>query len=775
MSFNITNFPKIKSLPPYHLGEVAKKIHELRISGVDVIDLSQLNPSMHPSQVALDSLVQASLKPHNHRYSASSGIYSLRESLCNYYNWKFNVEIDPNSEIAITNGTKEGIVHLLMSILSPGDSMLVPVPSYPVHTAAAALVGVNFIGVPLWRDYHSFKEDGGVLTSKSNYFFERLGNRFFQTWPRPKVILISFPHNPTTTIVSHCFYERLISFAERNSCLIVNDFAHGDLYYNSEDNISILSLPSAKKHCVELYSISKGFSLAGWRVGSASGNYEAIQALKSLKSYTDFGIFQPIQIAASKLLNHEISTAGEIVYENLQAYKSRRDLVISQLLEKGWDVNVTKASPFVWAAIPNNAEGLDSKSYCEEVLEKSHVAFFPGSAFDSQQKKTVRISLTENETRLRQAMSRLSKFIFFFVLFFKTVTYADDNCPKALTLVKKAHVPAFSGEEIKQGLLEATKLCPQLVEALYELGRLYLKDEKFELAEQKFKEAESIKPKVEHVIGLALSQALKKDYVSSENTYKQGLTTYLGHWALLEGLAVLYMDLNKLEEAEELLRQALQVESSVDSVYYNLGLVLEKQSKIDEAIISYRTALDKNHAALLPAVNLSRLLYRAGNHDESLNVLKKALLHNPNSSYALLLHSNILLSLGRLSEAKKDLQKISDPKFSDRKTLLSLVINSKEGLCDNTLQDFEGLKIQKDSLEFKKALGSSLAICRNYEKAEKVLLEALSINSNDAYVLNNLGSVYESLGDIAKAKDFYSRAGSALSHSLILENLERIK
>jgi alanine-synthesizing transaminase len=409
MSLKI-KFPKIENLPPYPLGDIAKRIHEIRISGEQVIDLSQLNPTIPPPQLAIDALVQASLVPHNHRYSASSGISSLRETFAKYYLSKFNSNLDHNSEVVVTSGTKEAVIHLMMCMLSPGDSILVPVPAYPVHTAAAALLGVSFVGVPLWSNYQSFYEQNGVLSADSEYFFSRLKNRFLQTWPRPKVILTSFPHNPTTTIVTKSFYERLIEFSNQYNCFIINDFAHGDLFFEKNKSISFLSLENAKNYGAEIYSLSKGFCLPGWRVGAALGHAEVLNALKSLKSYSDFGIFQPLQIAATKVLTEEISNKVGYLNEIVETYSNRRKLICAGLRDLGWKINDSKATPFVWAQIPEQFENIDSSNFCKNLLEEYQVALFPGTAFDSEQVGCVRISLIENESKLREAVKRISIF-----------------------------------------------------------------------------------------------------------------------------------------------------------------------------------------------------------------------------------------------------------------------------------------------------------------------------------------------------------------------------
>jgi len=406
-------FPRVESLPPYPLGEVAHRVHTLRSIGHDVIDCSQLNPNLPPPQVALDKLVQASLLPHNHRYSSSGGISALRQAFAQYYDKMFNVKLNADSEVVVTAGTKEGIAHLLLGILAPGDTVLVTVPAYPVHTAAVCLAGAGFVGVPLWGSYDAMKESDSILSSSSDYFFSRLKNRYFQTWPRPRLLLTSFPHNPTTTIVTQCFYERLLEFAIEHSVFLINDFAHGDLYFSEERKTSLLSIEGALDYCIEFYSLSKGFSLPGWRIGVAVGNPTLLSALKAVKSYVDFGTFQPLQIASAALLEFEVASKESghgVISEYREIYHSRRDIVSTRLEALGWDVFSSHATPFIWARLPEKFQEIGSASYCTNLLEHEYVACSPGSGFDNEQFECVRFSLLENESRLREMLKRIERF-----------------------------------------------------------------------------------------------------------------------------------------------------------------------------------------------------------------------------------------------------------------------------------------------------------------------------------------------------------------------------
>lgn len=408
----LNDFSRLKSLPPYYLGSIARKVNELRVQGKEVIDLSQINPDLPPPQKAIDLLIQSSLQLHNHKYSSSIGISSLRSAIANYYNVRFNVEVDSDSEIVLTSGTKEGLFHLLLSTLAPGDTVLVPVPSYPLHTSSVCLADGSFIGIPLWKTFEDMITYNSCITSSYDFFFEELEKNYSRTWPRPKILLLSFPHNPTTTIASICFFERLIEFARLNNILIVNDFAHGDLYHEKNECVSLLSVKGASDTSVELYSLSKGYSLPGWRIGALVGNSTYVQALKKIKSYIDFGIFQPIQIAASKLLLDECKNeySASIASENASSYSSRKDIIIDGLNRLGWTVAKSKASPFIWASLPKKFDNFSSEQFCEKLLIETLIASSPGKGFLETDDTLVRFSLGQSESMLNEAIFRIEKF-----------------------------------------------------------------------------------------------------------------------------------------------------------------------------------------------------------------------------------------------------------------------------------------------------------------------------------------------------------------------------
>ncbi len=408
----LDNFPRLLSLPAYSLGTIASRVHELRSQGRDVIDLSQINPDLAPPQQAIDALIQSSLLPHNHRYSSSIGISILRKAFSSYYRSRFSVDLNPDLEIVLTSGTKEGLSHLLLGSVSPGDTALVPVPSYPLHTASVCLADASFIGVPLWKSYADMSAHNSIITSEYDFFFLELESRYTQTWPRPKLLIISFPHNPTTTIASKCFYERLLEFARKYQVFIINDFAHGDLYFDQSRCVSLLSVEGAKDHSVELYSLSKGFSLPGWRIGCAAGSSEYIAALKKVKSYIDFGTFQPLQIAASKLLEEETRAefSEGIIYENCLIYNSRKEVLREGLERLGWSVPAIHASPFVWAELPLKFHHMSAEKFCENLLSETLVATSPGTGFHEISRNLLRFSLAQDDSRLHEAICRIESF-----------------------------------------------------------------------------------------------------------------------------------------------------------------------------------------------------------------------------------------------------------------------------------------------------------------------------------------------------------------------------
>jgi len=384
------DFRRIDNLPPYVFAEVTKKALEVRRAGIDIIDLGFGNPDIPSPPIVVDKLVEAARNPKNHRYSASRGLPNLRKAVADRYRRRFDVELDPETEIISTIGAKEGLSHLMWALVQPGDVALVPEPSYPIHIYAAVLSGADVQRVHL---------------STGDDFFERLTEAYHNSWPRPRVIVTSFPHNPTTAIVGIDFFERLVAFAKENDTMLVHDFAYADIAYDGYEPPSLLQVPGAKDVGVELYTLSKSHSMAGWRVGFVVGNPEMVAALGKLKSYLDYGTFQPIQIASIIALNE----CDDYVPEVVSIYKRRRDILVDGLNRIGWEVDKPKATMFVWARIPEPYRHMDSLSFALFLLDTAKVAVSPGVGFGPSGEGYVRFALVENDQRIAQAVRGIRK------------------------------------------------------------------------------------------------------------------------------------------------------------------------------------------------------------------------------------------------------------------------------------------------------------------------------------------------------------------------------
>ena len=378
-------FSRIQRLPPYVLGIVNELKHEARRRGEDIIDFGLGNPDMPTPKHIVDKLIEAAQKESNHRYSLSRGIYKLRLAITDWYKRNHDVDLDPNSEAIATIGSKEGIAHLAMAITSPGDSILVPTPTYPIHTYAFILANADVIHVPLGPDMD---------------FFEALLDAFKSNLPRPKVMVINFPHNPTTQVVDIDFFEKVVTFAKEHDLIVVHDFAYGDIVFDGYRAPSFLQVPGAKEVGIEFFSLSKSYNMPGWRVGFAVGNSEIIHALARIKSYQDYGMFQPIQIAATVALNGPRDCVEEI----RDTYQRRRDVLCESLNRIGWKVTPPRATMMVWAEIPDRFKKMGSLEFCKLLLEQAKVAVAPGIGFGEGGDHFVRFSLVENEHRIRQAV-----------------------------------------------------------------------------------------------------------------------------------------------------------------------------------------------------------------------------------------------------------------------------------------------------------------------------------------------------------------------------------
>jgi alanine-synthesizing transaminase len=384
------DFRRIDSLPPYAFAEVNRRKAAVIAAGGDVVDLGFGNPDIPSPAVAVETLVDEVQNSWNHRYSVSRGVDDLRVALAGRYQRRFGVELDPETDVIATIGAKEGLAHLLWVLLQRGDVAIVPEPSYPIHIYAPIIAGAEVRRAPI-----SSQED----------YFEVVDRMFQNSWPRPRVIIVSFPHNPTTKTVDLEFFSRLVGFARENEVVIVHDFAYADVAFDGYRPPSILEVPGASDVAVELYSLTKGHSMAGWRVGFVSGNPEIVAALAKLKSYLDYGTFQPIQLAAARALE----TGDDFVDEVCAIYRQRRDLLVDGLTAGGWKVDRPVGTMFVWAEIPGPYADLGSLDFSIHLLEEAGVAVSPGIGFGPSGEGFVRFALVDDDARIEMATERIAE------------------------------------------------------------------------------------------------------------------------------------------------------------------------------------------------------------------------------------------------------------------------------------------------------------------------------------------------------------------------------
>jgi len=384
------DFPRIKRLPPYLFAQLDKMKIEARRAGEDIIDFGMGNPDHASPPHVVEKLIEAAKKPQNHRYSTSRGIHKLRLAICHWYKRRFGVELDPESEAVVTIGSKEGLSHLALAMLGPGDVAICPSPTYPIHQYSIVIANADLRVVPL---------------IPGTDFFASLEETVRQCWPRPKLLLMSFPHNPTTAVVDLDFFRRVVDFAKENNLFVIHDFAYADLYFDGYQPPSFLQVPGAKDIGVEFFTLSKSYDMPGWRVGFVCGNPEALGALARLKSYFDYGIFQPVQIAAI----HALNGPQDYVETVRQRYRRRRDALIDGLDRVGWHIPKPKGTMFVWAEIPDEFRHLGSMKFAELLLTEAKVSVSPGIGFGEYGDDFVRFALIENEHRTRQAVRGIRK------------------------------------------------------------------------------------------------------------------------------------------------------------------------------------------------------------------------------------------------------------------------------------------------------------------------------------------------------------------------------
>lgn len=386
-------FHKIKRLPPYVFEQVNRLKASARAAGADIVDLGMGNPDLPTSKHVVDKLIETVQRPDTHGYSASRGIAGLRRAQAAYYERRFGVKLNPNTQVVATLGSKEGFANMAQAITAPGDVVLCPNPSYPIHAFGFLMVGGAIRSVPV---------------TPGPEFFHALERAVMHTVPKPIALVVCYPSNPTAEVVDLDFYRDVVAFARKHGIFVLSDLAYSEIYFDGVPPPSILQVPGAMDVCVEFTSMSKTFSMAGWRMGFAVGNERLIAALSRVKSYLDYGAFTPIQVAATAALNDPDADAH--IEEVRQTYKRRRDVMVESFGRAGWEIPVPRASMFAWAKLPEKFRGLGSLEFSKLLIEKADVAVAPGIGFGEHGDEYVRLALVENEQRIRQAARKLRKF-----------------------------------------------------------------------------------------------------------------------------------------------------------------------------------------------------------------------------------------------------------------------------------------------------------------------------------------------------------------------------
>jgi len=381
-------FYRIKRLPPYVFAIVNDLKTKARARGEDVIDLGMGNPDLGTPKHIVAKLLEAAQNPKNHRYSASRGITRLRVAMTKWYRDRYGIELDADSEVIATIGAKEGMAHLALAVLQPGDGVLVPNPTYPIHSYSVVIADGDLRSVPLTPD---------------GDFFARLQETARLAWPKAKLLILSFPHNPTTMCVDRDFFVKVVDFAREHRMMVVHDFAYADFAFDGYRPPSFLEIPGAKEVGVEIFSVSKSYNMPGWRLGFVCGNARMIHALARIKSYLDYGTFQPIQIAGIVALEGDQKVVEQIV----EVHRKRRDVLVDGLNKLGWSVPKPRGTMFVWAPIPEPFRGLGSLEFAKLLIQEAKVAVSPGIGFGEYGEGYVRFALVENEQRIKQALRGL--------------------------------------------------------------------------------------------------------------------------------------------------------------------------------------------------------------------------------------------------------------------------------------------------------------------------------------------------------------------------------
>jgi len=389
--FKIAVSPRIERLPPYLFGRINKMKYQKRVAGVDIIDLGMGNPTDPTPEPVVAKLAEAALDPRNHRYSVSNGIAGLRKEIAKKYETKFGVELDPEEEIIVTIGSKEGLSHMCLALLGPGDTAIVPDPAFPAHLYAPAMAGANVLRVPLGND---------------DAFLDRMEQMIEGLYPPPKLVILNYPHNPTSMTIDAKFWDRAIQVCRRRGIMIMSDFAYGEINFGGYKAPSFLAAEGSKEIGVEFSTMSKSYNMAGWRVGFCCGNKEMVKALATIKGYYDYGHFAPIWISSVIAMRECPDTPAE----QSRIYEARRDVLCRHLDKLGWHYEKPRAGMFVWARVADaHLKGQSTIDFCLNMMDEAEVALAPGRAFGEGGEGWVRIALVENEQRLRQAMRNLER------------------------------------------------------------------------------------------------------------------------------------------------------------------------------------------------------------------------------------------------------------------------------------------------------------------------------------------------------------------------------
>ncbi len=381
----IDDFPRIKRLPPYVFNIVNELKAAARARGEDIIDFGMGNPDQPTPKHIVDKLVEVAQRPDTHRYSLSRGIPRLRRAICNWYKSRYEVELDPEAEAIVTIGSKEGLAHLALATVGPGDAVLVPSPAYPIHPYGFIIAGADIRHVPMTPEMD---------------FFDELEKAIKASWPRPKMLVLNFPSNPTTECVELEFFEKVVAICREHEIWVIHDLAYADIVFDGYKAPSILQVEGARDVAVEFYSLSKSYNMPGWRVGFMCGNSTLVAALARMKSYLDYGMFTPIQVAAITALEGPQDCVAEIT----EMYRVRRDVLCDGLNAIGWEIEKPKATMFVWAPIPEQYKEMGSLEFSKLLLKEAKVAVSPGIGFGEYGDDHVRFGLIENEHRTRQAI-----------------------------------------------------------------------------------------------------------------------------------------------------------------------------------------------------------------------------------------------------------------------------------------------------------------------------------------------------------------------------------